>query len=212
MWEELKFLEDYIKEGDKILDLGCGNGRLYELLKNKPIEYYGIDNSEKLIEIAKNRYLRPVRKSSISNRAKASFQVVDALNLPFPENFFDKVVSVAVFHHIPSKDLRLQFLKEIKRVLRAGGSLILVNWSLNAWKRLSLVLKYAVLKVLGKSKLDFGDAFIPWQNTTLRYVHRFTKNEIKTLVETSGLKVLEIKISKRPKGKEGNILLIAEKH
>ena len=200
MWEELKFLEDYIKEGDKILDLGCGNGRLYELLKNKPIDYYGIDNSEKLIEIAKSRY------------PNINFQVADALNLPFPENFFDKVVSVAVFHHIPSKELRLQFLKETKRVLKNKGILILVNWSLNTRKRLSLVLKYAILKILGKSKLDFGDAFIPWQNTTLRYVHRFTKNEIKTLVKTSGLKVVEIKISKRPKGKESNILLIAEKY
>ena len=200
MWEELKFLEDYIKEGDKILDLGCGNGRLYELLKNKPIDYYGIDNSEKLIEIAKSRY------------PNINFQVADALNLPFPENFFDKVVSVAVFHHIPSKDLRLQFLKEIKRTLKPGGILILVNWSLNTWKRFSLFLKYAFLKILGKSTLDFGDAFIPWRNTTLRYVHRFTKKEIKTLVKTSGLKVLEIKTSKRPKGKESNILLIAEKY
>ena len=191
MWEELKFLEEYIIDGEKVLDLGCGNGRLYELFKEKFVDYDGVDSAEKMIEIAKSRY------------PKIKFQVADALNLPFPENFFDKVISIAVLHHIPSEEFRLQFLKEVKRALKPEGKVILLVWNLNIWKSLVSRLK--------NWKLDFGDAFVPWGKEVLRYVHRFSKKELKKLAEKVGLKVEEIKILKRPKSKESNILLVAEK-
>ena len=69
IWEEIRFLFDNKKE--RVLDLGCGNARYYQLLKNT--DYTGVDFSEKLIEIAKNKY------------PEAKFQAVDALNLPFPD-------------------------------------------------------------------------------------------------------------------------------
>jgi ubiquinone/menaquinone biosynthesis C-methylase UbiE len=115
VWEELKLLGKYILPGDKILDLGCGNGRLLQILGEKNIEYFGVDNSEKLIKIAKEKYLHPpqVFGTQKFGRARINFQVADALNLPFSDNFFDKVYSIAVLHHIPSTEFRLQFLKEI---------------------------------------------------------------------------------------------------
>ncbi|NCO80431.1 class I SAM-dependent methyltransferase [bacterium] len=191
VWEELRFLEEYLISGEKVLDLGCGNGRLYELFKEKFVDYYGVDSSDKIIEIAKSRY------------PKTKFQVADALNLPFTENFFDKVISIAVFHHIPSKEFRLQFLNEIKRVLKPEGKIILLVWNLSIWKSFFSFLK--------NWKLDFGDSFIPWGKEVLRYVHRFSKNELKKLAEKGGFKVKEIKTLKRPRSKESNILLIAEK-
>ena len=57
-WPEIKFLIDkYIIAGERILDLGCGNGRLLEFFKDKKVDYIGTDFSEKLIEIAKKRCL-----------------------------------------------------------------------------------------------------------------------------------------------------------
>jgi len=199
MWEELNFLIENVKVNENVLDLGCGNGRLYELFKFKIVGYYGIDNSEELIEIAKIRYPR------------ANFQVGDALNLPFSDNFFDNVFSVAVFHHIPSKEFRFKFLQEAKRVLKPGGKLILTVWYFSGWEKVLLFLKNLFLKILGMSKFDFDDNFINWGKKTRRYVHYFSRAEIKKLVKKSGLKIKEIKILKRPRGKEGNILLIAEK-
>jgi ubiquinone/menaquinone biosynthesis C-methylase UbiE len=198
-WEELNFLIENVRVNENVLDLGCGNGRLYELFKFKIVGYYGIDNSEELIEIAKIRYPR------------ANFQVGDALNLPFPDNFFDNVFSVAVFHHIPSKEFRITFLKEAKRVLKPGGKLILTVWHFPAWKKILLFKKNLFFKIIGISKVDFNDNFIKWGKETKRYVHYFSKVELKKLVKKTGLKIRKIKVLKRPRGKESNILLIAEK-
>ena len=63
LWPELIELTKEIKTGDKILDVGCGNGRLLEAFRDKPVSYLGIDNNEKLINLAREN-----RKSSIGNR------------------------------------------------------------------------------------------------------------------------------------------------
>ncbi|PIX02803.1 SAM-dependent methyltransferase, partial [bacterium (Candidatus Gribaldobacteria) CG_4_8_14_3_um_filter_42_11] len=46
-----------VKDGDKVLDVGCGNGRLVKAFENKKISYLGVDNSEKLIKLATNQRL-----------------------------------------------------------------------------------------------------------------------------------------------------------
>ena len=56
IWPELKSLVKYVKDGDKILDLACGNGRLVKLFKNKQVSYIGVDNSERLIKIARKKF------------------------------------------------------------------------------------------------------------------------------------------------------------
>lgn len=198
-WEELDFLAKNGFANKKILDLGCGNGRLYELFKFKMVGYYGIDVSEKMIEIAKERY------------PTANFRVGDALNLPFPEDFFDDVYGVAVFHHIPSENFRRKFLSEAKRVLKTKGKLFLTVWNFSAQKRLKLFLKNLILKPIGLSRVDFNDDFVGWGKKIKRYVHCFSKSELKTLVQEAGFKIKELEVIKRPKSKESNIVLIAEK-
>jgi len=180
---DIENLVQYVSSGEKILDLGCGSGRLLEILKDRNISYFGIDGSENLIEIAKRNY------------PDFKFQVTDVLSLPFPNNFFDKIFSIRVLMHVPSKEFQLQFLKEAKRVLKPGGLLILTAWYL--WKLRSkinflLMVKNAFLKIIGKSKLDFGDALIPWDKKAMRYYHYFTKRELKKLVEESDFEVKEI--------------------
>lgn len=200
MWPEMKFLvDDYIMAGEKILDLGCGNGRLFEFLKNKKVDYIGIDSSEKLIETAKKKF------------PKAKFQRADALNLPFPNNFFDKIYSIAVLHHIPSEEFRLQFLREAKRVLKPEGLLILTVWKFHQPKELYLILRYTISKLIVKSKLDWKDIFEPWGTKIKRYYHCFSKKELIRLVKKSGFRIKKSDIVRNKRGNRQNIYLIAEK-
>lgn len=190
-WPGFEMLIECVKPDDNVLDSGCGNGRLLDLLQDKNINYIGLDNSSALIALAQKRY------------PGIDFQVGDALNLPFEDNSFDKIYSIAVLHHIPSQKLRLKFLSEAKRVLKPGGLLILTAWDLR--KRRLLRLKYGFLKVLGLSKLDFGDVFVPWQKKHQRYVHCFTKRELINVAQEAGFRQKEVG------SLDNNIYIITEK-
>jgi tRNA (uracil-5-)-methyltransferase TRM9 len=199
IWEELKFLFEDLKEGEKVLDLGCGNGRWYKVFKEKKVDYFGVDNSEKLIEIAKENF------------PDAKFFVGDALNLPFSDNFFDKIYSIALLHHIPSEDFRIKVLKEVKRVLRPGGILILTCWRVHRLREILAFLKYTFLKIIGKSKLDFRDTFVPWGKKTLRYYHFFTQKELENLVKKVGFEILESGVVKNKRENRQNYYIICKK-
>ena len=199
VWEEFKFLADYAEAGDKILDLGCGNGRLVEIFGSKPIEYTGIDNSEKLIEIARQKY------------PGHDFRIFDGLKIPFPDNYFDAIFCIAVLHHIPDDQLRQEFLKEVKRVLKPSGKMILSVWYL--WQKYifwSLLFKFTLKKIIGKLPLDFFDIMEPWGKISERYFHNFRKGELKRLIKKVGFETERFFVLRRgPKNK--NLLIVAKK-
>jgi len=209
-WQELKPLIDkYVEPGDRVLDLGCGNGRLLEWLKDKKIEYVGIDNCQALIKIAQNRYEKLAG-------LKHQFLIGDVLSLPFSGDSFDIAISLAVLHHLPSLEKRKQFFKEVYRVLKQKGILFITAW--NLWqnpKALKLLIKYTLLKFFRKSDLDFFDIFYPWKDKSgkvvaCRYLHFFRGNELKKLADSSGFQVLESGILPRSK-KYSNIYLVLQK-
>lgn len=199
-WSEIRFLFDkYLKENERILDLGCGNGRHYPFFKEKQVDYFGVDSSAALIKIAKNKY------------PEARFLVEDGLNLSFPDNFFDKIYSIAVLHQIPSEELRNQLLEEIRRNLKHEGLLILTVWKFHRWREIFLLLKYTILKIIRKSKLDWGDISVPWGNKTKRYYHYFSKKELENSIKEAGFKIIESGITKNLTGKRQNIYIVAQK-
>lgn len=207
-WSEMKFLaNDFIKAGDRVLDLGCGAGRFYEFLKDKNIEYTGLDNSEKFIKIAQEKY------------PQLKFLLGNALNLPFKDNFFDKAYAIALLHHIPSPKSRLKIIKEAKRVLKKDGLLILTVW--NLWQRKktrNLIFKYGWQKILGKTKLDFKDILMDFEGVKDVYFHCFTKKNLIGLVKQAGFKIIQegeiligLEKKKQPKLPNSNFYVVAEK-
>jgi ubiquinone/menaquinone biosynthesis C-methylase UbiE len=113
-------LKKHIKEDEKVLDLGCGNGRLYKIFENKNINYTGVDFSENLIKKDIEKY---------GNH----FKTADILSLPFSEEKFDSVWAIAVLHHIPTLELRKRVLNEIKRVLGPNGRVIATCWKIKSF-------------------------------------------------------------------------------
>lgn len=192
-WEELLFVRDLIPKGARLLDIGCGNGRFLGAPLDESIDYTGLDFSEKLIKVARERY---------GSRTNTTFVAGDALNLPFPDNSFDVVVSFAVIHHVPSRAYRVQFLREAKRVVKPGGLIIITAW--NVWHAKPwIILKYTLKKICGFSRLDFGDAFLGFgKQKNARFVHALSKRELFSLACEAGLTVEKFDIIRRPSGEE----------
>jgi SAM-dependent methyltransferase len=191
LWPELIKLTGEVKDGDSVLDVGCGNGRLLSAFQGKNIKYIGVDGSEELIKT----YCHPRGGED----SVPIFLTGDMLELnKIPENNFNYIFSIAALHHIPGKDLQIKALKEMKQKLAPNGKIILSVWDL--WqntKYLKLIIKYVILKLIGRNQMDFGDILFDWknnrgENVSQRYYHAFTKNELKNIIKKAGLGVERI--------------------
>jgi len=87
----------------RVLDVGCGVGQGVAMMRNKGIDAYGIDISEKI-----DRYWK-------EGNIDKFCQVACADKIPFPDNHFDLIVCTEVMEHVPENAVR-DVLKEIQRV------------------------------------------------------------------------------------------------
>ncbi|MBI4994033.1 methyltransferase domain-containing protein [Candidatus Peregrinibacteria bacterium] len=170
-WPEFKvFLKSLnlkkARQKIKLLDAGCGGGRLYDFLKNEPIIYTGIDNNKNFLNLARRQH------------KKVKFKCADLTRLPFPKDSFDAVWCIAVLHHLP-KNLQLKALKEICRVLTPKGKFMITVWDL--WQK-----KYC--KFINKKT---HEALIPWGKKLNRYYYAFTADELKTLFKKAGFALVK---------------------
>ena len=108
-----KRLMPNLKPGDRILDIGCEPGSISVGLAEavKPCELYGIDIEPSQVDIAN-------QLAQTGGHDNATFQVADALALPFEDGFFDVVHCRETLQYIPDTQAALA---EAMRVLKPGG-------------------------------------------------------------------------------------------
>jgi ubiquinone/menaquinone biosynthesis C-methylase UbiE len=122
-WPEVESFvaETATGEGERALDLGCGNGRHAELLADHASAVVGLDASRGLLTTAAAR------------ATERSFRVDlvqgDAARLPLRADGFDLAVYVATLHHLRPRETRVASLDELARVLAPGGRALVSAWS-----------------------------------------------------------------------------------
>jgi demethylmenaquinone methyltransferase / 2-methoxy-6-polyprenyl-1,4-benzoquinol methylase len=100
------------KKINKALDLACGTGRISNNLLNISDQVYGVDISEEVLKIAKQKY--PQLKLTQS----------EVTNLPYDNNYFDLVIINGSLHHFFAVE---ETLTEAYRVLKPGGLFVLLG-------------------------------------------------------------------------------------
>ena len=105
-----EFARPYCVRAD-VLDAGCGVGYGSAFLAEEARRVVGIDLSGEAIEYARRRY----------GRANVAFLVGDVARVPQEDDSFDVVCSFETIEHLPEP---VRFLREVKRVLRPGGILL----------------------------------------------------------------------------------------
>ena len=171
LWPELEEFSQWIEDGDKILDLGCGNGRLLDVLQDKDVHYVGLDSSPRLVQMAQEAH------------PGQEFIVGDIMEVTFPSDTFDKAFAIAFLHHIPSEVMRLNILAEARRILKPEGLLFLTVWAptkkiRSQWRR-------------KEPALEKGDVVRAWGGRADLYYHFFKPQEVVSLTKKAGLNVLQ---------------------
>jgi ubiquinone/menaquinone biosynthesis C-methylase UbiE len=163
-----------VQPGQRVLDVGCGTGYFARLLAQVVAPeglVVGIDPSPEMISYAS-------RKAGRARNCR--FQVGMAESLDFPAEYFDVVVSSLMLHHLP-EDLRVPALREMRRVLRPGGTLLVAEAQVPrhglGWRLLARIHRYdrmarkvphlePLAAQAGFAEIRTGEA-PPW----LRYAH-----------------------------------------
>lgn len=120
----------HVQRGDRVLDVGCGPGYFARMAA----EAVGAEGSVVGIDAAPEMTVHANRKAS--RLANCRFEPGTAEALAFDDGTFDVVVSSLTMHHLPDED-RLPAVREMRRVLRPGGTLLLAEFRIperGAWR------------------------------------------------------------------------------
>jgi SAM-dependent methyltransferase len=180
-----------IQADDSVLDLGCGHGLLAAALRaaGHRGRYVGLDSSSRLLAEAGRRA-----------PDNAAFLPADLADSNWPralvssgESPFSWGFALAVFHHLPSTDLRRLVVEQTHRWLLPQAGLIVSVWDFLASSRWRAhILPWSTVG-LSDSETDPEDYLLDWREggRGLRYVYRFTPESLTALGEEAGFRVEE---------------------
>lgn len=147
-WAYKKFYEFGSGVGKRLLDAGCGIGVFTRFYAKKGFEVHAIDITQSGIEITKSSL------EVFGLNARCCLGNVE--NIPYPDNYFDYIVSNGVIHHTPNTE---QSVKEFYRVLKPGGIASICVYYKNIllrqpfWTFVKILLPHFLKKVKGREML-----------------------------------------------------------
>lgn len=183
----------------RILDLGCGNGELAQVLIQRGFRgfYLGLDFSTELLNVASEGVINHKNFSFIQgNLGNPSWgaSVVRHLSSAVKEpSQFDIIFAFAALHHLPGNEIRRQILRTARNLLTSEGRFIHSNWQfLNSERLRQRIHPWSEIG-LTDADVDPGDYLLDWRRGGfgLRYVHHFGEDELNSLAEESGFQVVE---------------------
>jgi ubiquinone/menaquinone biosynthesis C-methylase UbiE len=110
-----------IQPGHRVLDIGCGTGALITLVKrlHSDVDVVGLDPDPKALARAR----RKAERSAVTIQLDQGYSD----ELPYPDASFDRVFSSFMLHHLQAGE-KEKTLREVRRVLKPGGSLHLLDF------------------------------------------------------------------------------------
>ncbi len=163
-----------LKEGDKVLEVGCGNGYYLSLLNrlNIKLELTGIDQDILALKDA----------AKFIGDKKVKLVLGDAVKLPFKAASFDSLVMSEVIEHVKDEE---KVLKEAFRVLKKGGIMALTTCNIGYpffWDPINWILQH-----LFKTHIKSGF----WAGIWNQHDRLYKKEQVDKLIKKAGFKIEE---------------------
>jgi alkylated DNA repair protein alkB family protein 8 len=113
-WHRVKAFLEALPPGSLLADVGSGDGKYFGL--NPGVVCIGCDRSWQLLQVSK--------------QPNCETFCCDVVTLPLTSDSFDATICVAVLHHLASKDRRVAAIRELVRITRPGGTILIQAWAL----------------------------------------------------------------------------------
>jgi len=158
------------KGGNKLLDVGCGNGVLVEIVKDKFANLYGCDISKTAANEAKKRGMDAL--------------CVDFNNgyLPYADASIDNISCIEVIEHVIDPQ---EILKEMYRILLPGGKLVLTTPNIRYFRNLACLTFKGIFPHTTASSFVWGGG----------HFHYFTRKDLVLLLSRVGFKKIKFQIA-----------------
>jgi len=111
-WDCVNDFLSNIDKTDKILELGCGNGKNIYDIKEQSI---GVDICPEFCKICRDKGINVIESN--------------ILDVNFPEESFDYILCIAVIHHIKEEADKIKLLNIIKKILKKNGKALITGWT-----------------------------------------------------------------------------------
>jgi len=173
--------------GKRVLDIGCGTGGLSQVVTGEGGFYFGVDFFPAILEMARAFI------SDLPYSEKAALVRASGISLPFADGSIDTLVAFDVIEHLEGGDhWQISFLKEIRRVLKRNGILLLTTPNrLYPYEGHTFMFGPQYLPVW------LADRYIRWKNPSFLQEHKtygqvklLTPWKMKKLLNAAGLRVI----------------------
>lgn len=172
MREEYPIIVDWVEEGSKVIDLGCGNGELMEMLEM--CECVGIDTDYKCIGICRSKKL------------DVEWDLIDKFHPKFAENSFDYAICNVTLMMVKHSDILIEEMRRISKY-----QIISFPNFANYRNRFEMFFKGRMPKYM-----LYG---YEWYNT--EHIHQLSVKDFKEYASKNGMKILKKHFLSRPKGR-----------
>lgn len=129
---ENEYLSRQLRDGVKVLDIGCGNG--YSTLSHAArwdAQFTGVDFVPEMVEAAKEL------AAQFQLRGQVDFQPGNVTDIALPDASFDFVITQRCLLNLPSRDAQWTAMREISRVLKPGGVYLMMEGTLQGLRALN---------------------------------------------------------------------------
>lgn len=170
---DIRLVNKYFKRSGRVLEIGSLPCQMTYCLKRIGFKVVGVDISPRILSKFIFRYNLEVKKCDIEKQ-----------RLPFRNNYFDNILFNEVFEHLRIDPLST--LKEVNRVMKPGGLLILTTPNLYAFHKI----------IMFNIGMGFNNPYLEFEKLTrygyMGHIREYSTSEIKEILKKTGFKVKKV--------------------